>query len=353
MPDDRTGNEIVDTEITSPAERVGTGLRELRERLGWRLPDVAEGLRIRMEFLIAIEEGNLSSLPGPAYRAGFVRSYAQALGLDGEEILRRFRDAGQLGELPKTEIQFLAPVPDRGVPKGAMVFIGIIVVLAAYGLWYHHTEQARRLAQAVPQVPAELQPLAIPPKVTAPANAAPAHSTATPPAQPSQAPSQAKPGPVQPSANATVATAASTPTPDTANAAPASAPVMPSPAMPSPAANPAAPEAAAPASTPSPDAGMVINATQDAWVQVSDAKGNILFSKVLHTGDSWPVPQEPGLVMTTGNAGGTIITNNGKPGQPLGAAGVVLHGYQLTPQTQGSAAPAASSNLVPADGAAP
>ena len=336
----------------SSAERVGTGLREVRERLGWRLPEVAEGLRIRMEFLIAIEEGNLSSLPGPAYRAGFVRSYAQALGLDGEEILRRFRDAGQLGELPKTEIQFLAPVPDRGVPKGAIVFIGFIVVLAAYGLWYHHTEQARRLAQSVPQVPAELQPLAIPPKVTAPAtiNAVPAHKAAPPPAQPSQPSAPAKPESAQPSAG----TATSTPAPATPTAqTTASALAAPNtPAIPSAPANTAAPQPATPAPTPAPGAGMVINATQDAWVQVSDASGNILFSKVLHAGDSWPVPQEPGLVMTTGNAGGTIITTNGKPSQPLGAAGVVLHGYQLTPQADSSAASAASSNLVPANGAA-
>ena len=89
---------------------------------------------------------------------------------------------------------------------------------------------------------------------------------------------------------------------------------------------------------------MAITATQDAWVQVTDSSGNILFSKVLHPGDSWPVPQEAGLKMTTGNAGGTIITTNGKPGQPLGTTGVVLHNYQLTPAAGGNAtAPATSS----------
>ncbi|MDE2240408.1 MAG: helix-turn-helix domain-containing protein, partial [Rhodospirillales bacterium] len=190
MPDYLIENDTTDTQVNPQALRVGAGLREVRERLGWRLPDVAVGLRIRPEFLEAIEHGDLSSLPGPAYRAGFVRSYAQALGLDDEEILSRFRDAGQLGESPKSEIQFLAPVPDRGVPKGAIVFIGFLVVLAAYGLWYHHTEQARRLAQAVPQVPAQLQPLAIPPKVNAPATdpqsapAKPKPAAAEPPATP-------------------------------------------------------------------------------------------------------------------------------------------------------------------------
>ena len=336
MQDYLTGSETVDTELNAPAERVGAGLREVRERLGWRLPEVADGLRIRPEFLTAIEEGNLASLPGPAYRAGFVRAYAQALGLDGEEILRRFRDAGELGKTPKPEIQFLAPVPDRGVPKGAIVLIGFIVVLAGYGLWYRHTEQERRLAQAVPQVPAQLQPLAIPPKVTPPPATLPAQTppkpqvaaSAPPPNQPKAAttqPSQAQPA-ATPAPPATPASAAPA-TPDASSATqPASAST---PAMPAP---PAAP-----------GAGMVITATQDAWVQVTDASGNILFSKVLHAGDSWPVPQEAGLTMTTGNAGGTIITTNGTPGQPLGAAGVVLHNYQLTPDAGGGAAPATSS----------
>ena len=98
---------------------------------------------------------------------------------------------------------------------------------------------------------------------------------------------------------------------------------------------------------------MVITATQDAWVQVTDASGNILFSKVLHAGDSWPVPQEAGLKMTTGNAGGTIITTNVTPGQPLGAVGVVLHNYQLTPDASGNApAPAGSSSPAPDSGTA-
>ncbi len=190
MPDNLTGTETFDTDSISPAARVGAGLREVRERLGWKLPEVAESLRIRAEFLSAMERGDLSSLPGPAYRAGFVRSYAQALGLDGEEILRRFREAGQMGEAPKTEIQFLAPVPDRGVPKGAIVLIGIVVVLAGYGLWYHHTEQERRLAQAVPQVPAELAPAGHPSE----SGSAPC---------PSPKPRAAGPGQTQPGPSAT------------------------------------------------------------------------------------------------------------------------------------------------------
>lgn len=55
-----------------------------------------------------------------------------------------------------------------------------------------------------------------------------------------------------------------------------------------------------------------------------------MFSGILDPGQTWTVPDEPGLVMTTGNAGGTVLVRNGKAGSPLGAQGSVLHGVQLT-----------------------
>ena len=343
----------MNTQTPSPAEQVGAGLREVREGLGWRLPEIAHGLRIRPEFLAAIEGGDLSSLPGPAYRIGFVRSYSQALGLDGEEILRRFRDGGQLEESAKTIMNLRAPVPDRGVPKGAVILIGLVVVLVGYGLWYHHTERLRRIAQSVPQVPAKLQPLATPPKMaTRPASAstmtsAATTSSATPTSATNTTPAAMPPSATSTSATNTITAAAAapsaTPAPSTTPAATApSATTAAATALSATPASSTTPAATAPSATsatataPVPGAGMTISATQESWIQVTDANGNILFSKVLNPGESWPVPQESGLRMTTGNAGGTVITTDGKPGQPLGAPGVVLRGYQLTPPASGA-----------------
>ena len=50
-------------------------------------------LRIRRVYLEALEEGRLRDLPAPAYAVGFVRTYARALGLDADEMVRRFREA--------------------------------------------------------------------------------------------------------------------------------------------------------------------------------------------------------------------------------------------------------------------
>jgi cytoskeleton protein RodZ len=83
---------------------------------------------------------------------------------------------------------------------------------------------------------------------------------------------------------------------------------------------------------------MAIIATGDSWVQVKDPKGNILFSKTLHAGDSWPVPELPGLVLTAGNAGNTAVADNGKSGSPLGSVGTVLRNYALTPPAPATAA---------------
>jgi cytoskeleton protein RodZ len=336
------------------AARIGGELRAVRERLGWRLADVADGLRIRLPYLEAIERGELSALPGPAYQTGFVRTYAQALGLDPEEILRRFRAEG-LGVPTKAELSFLAPVPDRAVPTGAIVLLGVVLLLVGYGLWFRHTETERRLAAAVPSVPAELAPLAmpkpVPPPVLKPAASKPAAPQAAAPQLASNAPAKITPVAPATSGGATsVVPGAVAP----AAAAPATAPppvsVSPPAAMasvqsipPPPAAASMLPSVSAPAGQASadpaapavdrvtPPTGQTIVATADSWVEVKDPTGNILFDRTLHAGESWPVPDVAGLTMTAGNAGATEITTGGKASAPLGAAGAVVRNYALTP----------------------
>jgi cytoskeleton protein RodZ len=339
-PDITLMQQEAEAPISGPA-RVGLELRQVRERLGWRLMDVSAELRIRLPYLEAIERGELSALPGAAYQTGFVRTYAQALGLDGDEILRRFRAEGT-GFVPKAELSFLAPVPDRAVPTGAIVLLCVVLALTGYGLWYRHTETQASLAANVPPVPTELAPLAVPPK---PPQAAPA--TATAPSKPAASPASA----ANPAAATTPDAAPTTPATSSpaslASSQPASPPTSPLPAATSSAPAPMTAPATAPAQT--------IQATGDDWVEVKDAKGNILYSHTMHQGDSWPVPDLPGLTMTAGNAGATIIVADGKTSAPLGSSGSVLRGYALTPPAPATAAgatqpptsPPASTNPAP------
>jgi len=362
-------DDVSENKPSGPA-RVGGELRAVRERLGWRLADVAAELRIRLPYLEAIERGELSALPGAAYQTGFVRTYSQALGLDGDEILRRFRAEGT-GFVQKAELSFLAPVPDRAVPTGAIVLLGVVLVLVGYGFWYRHTEEIAKLAAEIPSVPTELAPLAVPPKPPAPvAQAAPkavagqAAATAAPatPTVANAAPATAAAAGAASASAAPAATAsASAPTaaepavaaPAAATASPAKvAEIVPPPPPAPPAPSSTAQAASAPSATP-PAPAMTIMATGDSWIQVKDPKGNILFSKTLHAGDSWPVPELPGLILTAGNAGNTVIADNGKTGAPLGTVGVVLRNYALTPPAPGSPAGAAPAAAAPTSSTAP
>ena len=62
---------------------IGDSLREARTRRGLSAADVQKGIRIRERYLTALEEENWDLLPGEAYTKGFLRTYAEFLGLDG------------------------------------------------------------------------------------------------------------------------------------------------------------------------------------------------------------------------------------------------------------------------------
>ena len=106
------------------AQRCGADLRMARERLGWALDDIAAGLHIPLRHLEALEEGRIALLPGSAYAVGYVRGYASALGLDSEEMVRRFKaEAAEVGQ--RTELLFPAPMPDSGLPAGAVMLLNV------------------------------------------------------------------------------------------------------------------------------------------------------------------------------------------------------------------------------------
>ena len=75
-----------------PAWRAGRKLSEARKQLGLSIEEVAERIRVRREFLEALEAMNIKLLPGKAYALAFLRSYARALGIDERAIVDQFQD---------------------------------------------------------------------------------------------------------------------------------------------------------------------------------------------------------------------------------------------------------------------
>jgi len=69
---------------------IGPTLRQARERQGRSVDDVAEATKIRASYLTALEEEQFDALPGPTYTRGFLRAYAQYLGLDPQPFVDEY-----------------------------------------------------------------------------------------------------------------------------------------------------------------------------------------------------------------------------------------------------------------------
>ena len=63
---------------------IGNSLREARLRQGLDFPEVEQATKVRPKYLRALEDEQFDILPGQTYVKGFLRSYAEYLGLDGQ-----------------------------------------------------------------------------------------------------------------------------------------------------------------------------------------------------------------------------------------------------------------------------
>lgn len=127
-------------------------LKRAREGLGLSLVDVATVLRIRLVQLQAIEEGRFNELPGTVYAIGFVRSYADFLGLESDRVVEMFRDEVAVQKDPP-ELIFPSPLPESGVPGGALIMLAIVLAVVAYAGWYYVASPNRDFADLVPGLP--------------------------------------------------------------------------------------------------------------------------------------------------------------------------------------------------------
>src|SRR5512138_210891 len=68
-------------------QTIGQPLKTEREEQGLTLETVFEATRIRVQYLKALEADDLSTLPSPVQARGYLRNYAEFLGLDFEQLL--------------------------------------------------------------------------------------------------------------------------------------------------------------------------------------------------------------------------------------------------------------------------
>lgn len=79
------------------------------------------------------------------------------------------------------------------------------------------------------------------------------------------------------------------------------------------------------------DARVLIRAITPAWVEITGQGGAVLLTQLLRTGDVYRVPNQPGIRLVTGNAGGLAFTVDGQDAPPIGPPGAVRRDVVLEP----------------------
>lgn len=301
---------------------VGARLRAARLAQPLPLEDIANQLCIRAVHLRALENGDYAALPALVYARGFVRSYAEFLKIDPTPILTQFRlETADQEEtldpvlLPSSDQQQL---PSKGLIIAAAVVVVLITILwstvntpvasdtaplevagTTTDLMQNEGDGADRIE---PSANAQLQVFA-PVDTAPPAQSTPPIMTVTPPLT---APIVT----VQP-----------------VSAAPATNPA------PAPLAAPLAQATAANPVTPPvvvPNTGITLVAESDAWIEVTAPTGEVIFSRVLRTGQNYNLPERLyGSFLSTGNAGGLRVSLKGQNLGTLGKPGEVVNNIIL------------------------
>ena len=356
---------------------IGRQLREARQRRGEDLYDIADYLRIRPAYLFALEEGAFDAMPGKPYALGFLRTYADYLGFDGQDLVGEVKsiDVPQTPVIPlasgpsaapgrpsggprgqsQAGARKVAPPPtSRALPSTPLLLASVGLIALAYGGWYVAQADGSALDR-VARLPGELGQYAVqlfdanrggaadeappaeaeeaPPPAPLPAR------TVSPPPVAASAERTAAPAPPPVRIEAPLAEADPPPAPAVAieQFSIADVPLPPPPAgaggsaATAPGALPAAPETSPTAPPGEEGVRVVLVAVEPSWIQVKSEGRDYVRTRTLEPGDRFVLPDRDDLALWTGNAGGIEIMLDGQSLGPIGDRGAVMRDIPLDP----------------------
>lgn len=293
-------------------ETVGEIIKKARISKKLKIEEVADKIRIRAQYLEAIENGDFQDLPGATYASGFVRTYASFLGLDSNVIYDRFREESS-GIGQKLTLSVMEPEEEGSYPGRKEIVIAIVLFLIGYGLWsvFSSYEDETTLSETVDtstvteEVPVEISVKEdiIPSEKQSFSQEAPEISNiGTSVSEISEQGLKVEPLIEEERVSS-----------DSSGDKTSGAKEE---------------DVSQPEATPSPSSRVVIIANSETWVQISKDSDNIV-SRVLSKGDKYYVPEEEGLLLRTGNAGGLDIYVDGEKIAPIGPKGSIRSGVLL------------------------
>jgi len=259
---------------------LGQELKKQRESRNISIEEMAASTKIVGRYLQALEDDCFEAMPGGFFVKGIIRTYAVSVGLNPNEVLARYREAGLLEEPVKAHGRPMVMEPGAPAKNRRVAAILVVAGLLVLVIVLTFVVRSRRHR---PAAPSQSPPAAAVPQ---------ARPAASPPAERSGAGQS----------GATVS---------------GQRPAEPAPVR----------EAAKGLT-------MDISFLDDTWIQVS-TDGTPKISQLFPAGGKVRAQAEREILITVlGNAGGITFLLNGQPGKALGRIGEVLNNVRITLENQ-------------------
>jgi cytoskeleton protein RodZ len=131
MTEKRFEEDFLEEEGFTETESLGVLLRSERERRGVTREQLFQRTRLRPNLLEALENEDWERLPAPTFVKGFLRSYANALGMDEKKILKLYAESTPGGGATPFDDRKKEPTRNRRL----LLFILILIVFAGVGFY--------------------------------------------------------------------------------------------------------------------------------------------------------------------------------------------------------------------------
>ncbi|WP_127996479.1 helix-turn-helix domain-containing protein [Piscinibacter defluvii] len=277
-------------DAAAPADSAGALLRQARQAQGMHIAVLAAAIKVPQRKLEALEGDRYDELPDATFTRALAQTVCRTLKIDAAPVLALLPKAFTDSRLEHVAEGINAPFRDRGGPDtggdwgialSPAVWAALVVLVLAAGVYFMPSgllgPSASSGAASAPVVSVLPASAVAPAAAPAPVPEAPAASAA--------APAVAAVEPPASTAGETVHSA-----PLAANDSAASAPAVP------------------PAS-----GALLLRTSAESWIEVIDARGQTLLSRVLTPGEAVGLDGAMPLRLTIGNAAATTVSLRGQP----------------------------------------
>ena len=151
-------NESNEIAVKTSEILFGEALQEARHKSNQSLSQISSLLRIRHDYLKAIENGTPDDIPGTTYAIGFIKSYSNYLGINPEGYIKSLKTKAQNPELKNSNV-FPSPAPEGKIPSAMVIFTTILITGGIVLIWNNLQETSAHLSNQHDVITPETKPI--------------------------------------------------------------------------------------------------------------------------------------------------------------------------------------------------